>query len=130
MSDTSRPRKPRAAGGRSAASGQYMLHDAGGWAVRGSAGRETSVHPTQEAAIKAARAQAEAKGGHFVVHRPDGRMREAYSIGRDPFIKISAVEGIAPSGAAQARTREFDSRGLTPAQRREAIIKAHRPTKG
>lgn len=124
MSETNQPRKGRAKAAHVGVGSQSAVRH-GQWVAK-----ELSTHPTQAAAVRAARTRAESKGGHVVVQGPDGRIREAYSIGRDPFVKISAVEGITPSNAALARAAEFERRGLTPEQRREAIIRAHRPPKG
>jgi hypothetical protein len=49
-----------------------------------------------------------------------------FVIGRERFSKISAVEGIKPSGAMKKRISDFDRKGLSAEQRREAIIRAHR----
>lgn len=46
-------------------------------------------------------------------------------IGRAGFEKISAVEGIRPTPAAKARSREFEHKGLSPEERRRAIIEAY-----
>jgi len=47
-------------------------------------------------------------------------------IGRERFAKISAVEGIKPSAAMRKRVAQFDREGLSPAERRREIIKAHK----
>ncbi|WP_092191540.1 hypothetical protein [Bradyrhizobium sp. cf659] len=47
-------------------------------------------------------------------------------IGRERFAKISAVEGIKPSSAMRKRVEQFDRLGLSPAERRREIIKAHK----
>jgi len=47
-------------------------------------------------------------------------------IGRERFAKISAVEGIKPSAAMKKRVAQFDRDGLSPAERRREIIKAHK----
>ncbi len=49
-----------------------------------------------------------------------------FVIGRERFSKISAVEGIKLSGAMTKRISDSDRKGLSAAQRREAIIRAHR----
>ena len=46
-------------------------------------------------------------------------------IGRERFVQISAVEGIAPTAAMKKRMAEFEKRGLTAAERRREIIKAY-----
>lgn len=47
-------------------------------------------------------------------------------IGRARFEKISAVEGIKLSAAMRKRAAQFDRAGLSAAERRREIIKAHR----
>jgi hypothetical protein len=47
-------------------------------------------------------------------------------IGRVRFARISAVEGIKPSAAMKKRVARFDRAGLSPAERRREIIKAHK----
>ena len=56
-----------------------------GWATRREgAGRVGSTHPTQGDAIGAARERAIRDRGEVVIHRPDGRIRDADSYGNDP----------------------------------------------
>jgi hypothetical protein len=60
-------------------------HD-GGWATRREgASRAGSVHGTQAAATEAARTTAVRERGEVIIHRPDGRIRDANSYGNDPF---------------------------------------------
>ena len=47
-------------------------------------------------------------------------------IGRKRFAKISAVEGITPSEAMRKRVAQFNRLGLSAAERRREIIKAHK----
>lgn len=57
----------------------------GAWATRREgAGRVGSTHSTQGDAIDAARGRAIREGGEVVIHRPDGRIRDADSYGNDP----------------------------------------------
>jgi len=59
--------------------------------------------------------------------KPPAKKRVAkVVIGRERFAKISAVEGITPSEAMQQRVARFDRLGLSAAERRREIIKAHR----
>jgi len=51
-----------------------------------------------------------------------------FTIGRDRFAKISAVEGIHLSKKMMERARQADRDGLSDKERREAIIRAHRRT--
>jgi len=47
-------------------------------------------------------------------------------VGRKAFAKISAVEGIRLTPEMKRRAAEFDRKGLSPEERRRAIIAAHR----
>lgn len=47
-------------------------------------------------------------------------------VGRERFAKISAIEGIVPSAAMKARVARFDRQGLSAAERRREILKAHK----
>jgi hypothetical protein len=40
--------------------------------------------------------------------------------------KINAIEGIKLTPAAEKRAADFDRRGLSPAERRREILRAHR----
>jgi hypothetical protein len=44
------------------------------------------------------------------------------TIGRNAFDKISAIEGMNLTPAMKRAFRELDKQGLTPAQRRKALI--------
>lgn len=60
-------------------------HDSG-WATRREgASRVGSTHSTQAQATEAARNTAIRERGEVVIHRPDGRIRDANSYGNDPF---------------------------------------------
>lgn len=60
-------------------------HDSG-WATRREgAARVGSTHDSQAQAAKAARATAVRERGEVIIHRPDGRIRDANSYGNDPF---------------------------------------------
>ena len=57
-----------------------------GWATRREgSNRVGSTHRTQSAAIDAARERAQRERVEVVIHRPDGRIRDADSYGTDPF---------------------------------------------
>jgi Uncharacterized protein conserved in bacteria (DUF2188) len=104
-----------------------LVHE-GGWAVKPSDGKQPiSTHETKAEAVKAAKDVVRAKGGEILVQGRDGRFRESYVIGRVPFTKISAVEGITPTPEARNRAREFDRKELSAEERRRAIIEAYRP---
>jgi hypothetical protein len=44
-----------------------------------------STHTTQAEAARAARGTAVRERGEVIIHRPDGRIRDADSYGNDPF---------------------------------------------
>lgn len=59
--------------------------------------------------------------GQITARRPGG-----FSLGRQRFAKINAVEGISLSYTAQSEFEEDDRLGLTPEQRRDRIIEKYR----
>jgi len=52
--------------------------------VREGAKRASSLHPTQRQAIQAGQKLARTGQTELVVHRPDGRIRDSDSYGKDP----------------------------------------------
>ena len=63
----------------------HVVPHNGEWATRREgADRVGSTHPTQADAIGAARGRAIRERGEVVIHRPDGRIRDADSYGNDP----------------------------------------------
>jgi len=57
-----------------------------GWATRTEgASRVGSQHGTQRDAISQGREQARREGVELVIHRPDGRIRDSDSHGKDPY---------------------------------------------
>ena len=55
----------------------------------------------------------------------NGRARESFTIGREGFAKISAVEGVRLSDDMKQAFREFDSKGLSPEERRREIVRRY-----
>ena len=55
----------------------------------------------------------------------NGRARESFTIGREGFAKISAVEGVRLSADMKQAFREFDSKGLSPEERRREIVRRY-----
>jgi hypothetical protein len=49
-----------------------------------------------------------------------------FVLGRERFMKISAVEGIKLTADMKKRDAAFDKEGLSPAQRRRELLKIHR----
>lgn len=57
-----------------------------GWATRREgANRVSSVHATQTAATQQARTTAIRECGEVIIHRPNGKIRDANSYGNDPY---------------------------------------------
>jgi len=54
---------------------------------------------------------------------------DRFTLGRDGFAQISAVEGIALTAEMQATFASFDRDGLTAEQRRRAILLRFKPTR-
>lgn len=57
------------------------------------------------------------------------RPSRSFTLGRQAFAKISAVEGIRMSRAMDAEFREFDRKGLSPEERRKAIAAKYGKTR-
>ena len=63
---------------------QHVVPHDRGWAVKGAgAGRATSVHSTQQAAIDAARGIARNQGSELLIHGRNGQIRARDSHGND-----------------------------------------------
>lgn len=58
--------------------------------------------------------------------RAKKRALSKFVIGRERFAQISVVEGIKPTAEMKERTEKFEREGLSAAERRREIIKAHR----
>jgi hypothetical protein len=64
---------------------QHVVPCEDGWAVRGEGNSKvTSLHTTQEDAIRAAREIAINQQSEVVIHRRDGKIRDSDSYGNDP----------------------------------------------
>lgn len=57
--------------------------------------------------------------------RKAGNTKSGFVLGRARFAKIAAVEGIAPSKELSEDFRSFDSRKLSPAERRSYLIRKY-----
>lgn len=65
---------------------QHVVPHGAEWAVRGAGNQKvTSIHRTQADAERAAREIAINQSAEVVIHRPDGRIRDKNSYGRDPY---------------------------------------------
>ena len=61
-------------------------HHNGGWRVKGEGNTRATVRTTtQKDAIDIAREISHNQGSELVIHRPDGRIRDKDSHGKDPF---------------------------------------------
>lgn len=64
---------------------QHVVPHGSGWAVRGSCSRRaSSIHPSQTAAIDAARKIAQNQRTELVVHGRDGKISDRDSFRSDP----------------------------------------------
>jgi hypothetical protein len=64
---------------------QHVVPHQGEWAIKGEGNsKATGIFPTQEAARERAREIAINQGSEVVIHRPDGRIRDSDSYGKDP----------------------------------------------
>jgi len=64
---------------------QHVVPHEGGWAVKGEGNsKATSVHPTQAAAIDAAKQIATNQQSEMLIHGTNGAIRERNSYGHDP----------------------------------------------
>ncbi|MBU9663086.1 DUF2188 domain-containing protein [Burkholderia multivorans] len=65
---------------------QHVVPHQNGWAVKGAGNsRATTVQPTQQKAIDAARAIAKNQQAEVVIHGRNGQIRAKDSYGNDPF---------------------------------------------
>jgi hypothetical protein len=58
----------------------------------------------------------------IVTKKPRKQAAKGHTIGRAGFAKISAVEGIRLTTEMTADFREFEQKGLSPEERRKAIV--------
>lgn len=65
---------------------QHVVPHAKGWAVKSAgAAKASSVHSTQQSAIKTARSNAIKNSSEMLIHGANGRIRERNTYGKDPF---------------------------------------------
>lgn len=66
---------------------QHVLpHPDGGWQVKAEGNTQATARTaTQKEAIDIARDIARREGSELIIHRPDGRIRDKDSHGKDPF---------------------------------------------
>jgi hypothetical protein len=57
--------------------------------------------------------------------KSDKRPSKGFTLGRQGFAKISAVEGINLSGEMQAHFESFEKLGLAPDERRRKIVRRY-----
>lgn len=98
----------------------------GAWSVTPS-GKISKVFQTKNAAVKAARQIVRESGGILQIKNTDGRTSKSFTLGRSAMTKLNEVEGVALTVAGKRTFKEFESKGLTPSQRRAKLRKD--PTK-
>lgn len=105
---------------------RHVVPVSGGWAVKTAASARTcGIYGTQAEAEKAAKEMVRIRGGEVLVQGRNGRWRDSFTLGRDGFAKISAVEGIRLSGEMQRDIREFDREALSDDERRRRIARRY-----
>ncbi len=87
--------------------------------------RASGIYSTQAEAARAAQDMVRIKGGTVRIQGPDGRSQESFTIGRDGFTNISAVEGIHLSLEMKKDLRDFDRKGLSNHERGRAIARKY-----
>jgi hypothetical protein len=92
---------------------------------KNNAARVCGVFNTQAEAEEAAKEMLRIKGGAIRIRGAGGRDRESFTIGRDAFGKVSAVEGIRLSGEMIRDLHDFDRKQLSDDQRGRAIAKKY-----
>lgn len=97
-----------------------------GWIVtKDGSNRPSGIYGTQAEAAQAAQDMVRIKGGTVRIQGPDGRLRKSFTIGRDAFAKISAVEGLRLSPGMERDLREFDWKGLSSRERGRRIVRKY-----
>jgi hypothetical protein len=87
--------------------------------------RACGVYRTEAEAERAAREMLRIKGGAVRIQGPDGREHERFTIGRNAFVKVSAVEGIRLSDDMIRDLRDFDRKKLSDGERGHAIARKY-----
>ena len=99
----------------------------GGWVVLTPDDRIVNgAYATQDKAVRAAKAAVQARGGEIRLMGRKGRIVESYTLGRASAGALNALEGISKPAQSRARDSAFDLKGLSPAERRQAIVEAYR----
>lgn len=97
-----------------------------GWIVqKNGSTRASGIYGTQAEAARAAQDMLRIKGGTVRIQGPDGRAHESFTIGRNGFAKISAVEGVRLSREMKQDLRDFDRKGLSDHERGRAIARKY-----
>ena len=94
---------------------QHVVPHRHGWAVKSAGGqRATSVHPTQSAAISAAREIAVNNRSEMLIHRPDGRITGRNSYGNDQIPTRRRDEGRREAPRRGGRALAMNRAGAEP----------------
>ena len=119
-------KRPRSQLAATARNDRRLGPGATGWIVKKNGStRASGIYGTQAEAARAARDMVRIKGGTVRIQGPDGRMHESFTIGRDSFAKISAVEGIRLSREMKQDLRDFDRKGFSDHERGRAIVRKY-----
>jgi hypothetical protein len=123
---TKKSKRPRTQSAAMAASHRRPAPGATGWIVKKNGSmRASGIYGTQAEAAQAARDMVRIKGGTVRIEGPDGRSQESFTIGRDGFAKIGAVEGVRLSREMTRDLRDFDRKGLSDQERARAIARKY-----
>jgi len=100
-----------------------VVQVSGGWAVRGSGSKiGRRVCRTKAEAERDAKRIASENTQKLSSSTRSGTQRDVFTVGRNAFAKISAIEGLYLSSDMKRDFREFDQKRLTSDKRRRAII--------
>lgn len=105
----------------------HVVASGSGWAVKPEGGESSArIYGSKAEAIRVANELVGQGGGELLIHAPGGRVRESFTVGREPFGRISEIEGIFATDDARSRAEQYDRSGLSSRERRESIIEAYR----
>lgn len=112
---------------RSGVVARYLIqHEGARWAVRKADSSEAScIYKSQAEAISAAQQMVRDCGGQIFIQSQSGKRRESFTLGREGFAKISAVEGLHVPASLMLELRDLDKRGLSGDARRREIMRKY-----
>jgi len=119
-------KRPRSQPAAMARNDRRLGPGATGWIVtKNGSTRASGIYGTQAEAARAAQEMVRIKGGTVRTQGPDGRLHKSFTIGRDGFAKISAVEGLRLSREKKQDLRDFDRKGVSDHERGRAMVRKY-----